>query len=107
MDKNLDKDTLAIQAEQTKLKGLTENAGWQIVKMRLIKRVANLLSLNNPEIMNTPSDMLLQVITAKKTAADELMSWLREIEGDVAQGESNQILIQKTTEGLIYNEDEK
>lgn len=103
-DKDLDKDTQKVLEEGSRLKSLVQNEGWGTAKMKLIKRVANLLSLNNSDLMNTPADLLLQVMTAKKTAADELLGWLKEIEGDVEQAKGNEELVTEVTESLIYEE---
>jgi hypothetical protein len=102
--KELDKETQKVVTYSEKLKALTQHEGWVIVKDKLLKEIANLMTIND---MVTQSDPLtiIQIIAAKKRAADILLNWLRDIEGTVAQADGNQSVLDKLVEDFIINED--
>lgn len=105
MNKELDKDTQKIDSEGKALEGLIQHEGWALAKAKLISRVANLLSIDQVDIMNTTPDMIIAAITAKKTASTILLDWIKEVEGTANQHKGNAELIEQTVSDFVIREE--
>ena len=83
----LDSETEIIFSEGDKLKQMTESAGWSIARERLLKKAATLLNIADLSDINP--DTIIKVIGIRQETAKNLLSWMKEIESDVEQHQSN------------------
>lgn len=101
----LDKETEKIINHSDKLKGLINHEGWSIAKEKLHREVAKLMSVTDIMQESNP-DTIIQIIAAKKRAADILLKWVADIEGTVFQTEGNKQTLENMVESFIINEED-
>jgi len=101
MTQKIDKDTAEVEVTGNAIKGLVGSQGWAEARMRLIKKVAQLKSISNIDIVNSDAATIIQVIAAKNAAAEILVNWLKDIEGSAEQYTANASLIEKEMEGMV------
>lgn len=103
--KELDKETLKIDAVGTAIKGLVGSDGWVEARKRLVRKVAELKMISGKDIQEATPETIIQVIASKETAATILLDWLRDIEGTVEQHDGNQELMVNEVENIVMDLD--
>jgi hypothetical protein len=106
MPKKIDKETDKLVKENESLKDLIKSSGWQIVRTNFIKKIGELYSINSIDILNTPASDIVQVIGAKKTAADILTKILKDIDGSVDQFDGNRAMMKSVEEDFTVRYEE-
>ena len=104
MKNELDQETQRIAQQGAELKAMCESEGWKIAKQKLYEKVANLLNINSTEILNAEASTIIQVIASRKTAADILGQFIKDIEGDVEQHQGNKEMMQAVDEIFIVRQ---
>jgi len=102
--KEIDKETQRINHEGEELKAMTKSEGWSLAKGKMLGKIADLLNLSSVDVQNADAATIIQVIGAKKMAADILLSFIREVEGDVAQHEGNKDMMKSVEEIFIIRQ---
>lgn len=92
--KKLDKETKRIVDRGQALKDLVEGAGWKEARQRLISYVAAIRDITS--LTSKDEKTLFQEVAGRQIAAEALLNWLKEIEGDAEQFKSNAGLIEET-----------
>lgn len=103
--KELDKETQKVQTKGDNVRGLTSHEGWPIVRSMLHKKVGELLSLTSDVLTQSDPNTIIQIIAAKKRAADILVQWLNDVEGIAKQAEGNAPLLESIVYDFIINGD--
>lgn len=102
--KEVDAETQKLQRDGQELKNMVQSDGWKIARGRLVERMANLMNIASVDVMQADPATIVQVIGARKLAADELISFLRDIEGSVEQFEGNKEMMKSIEEVYIYRQ---
>ena len=104
--KVIDADTQALMRDGEALKDLCQSAGWQIVRTRFIKKIGELLNINATDILSADASSIVQIIGAKKTAADILTKVLQDIDSSVDQHDGNKAMMVGIEENFIIKTEE-
>ena len=98
----MDKETKKILSEGEQIQQMTETQGWQIVKERIFKRLADAGSILGIESKD-PEKMMLE-LSAKQMAVQIVIDWLREdVDGEVEKHKNyNEILTKQQIGYLRY-----
>jgi hypothetical protein len=97
----MDNETKKLNEEREKLKMMVESEAWGIVKERLLKRAATLLNLADISDLNPQT--IVQLIGIRQETAKNLLSWMKEIEGDVNQHKDNVPTFKEISDEYIIN----
>ena len=100
--KVIDKETDSIIKDGEALRVLCKSAGWQIVRRRFINKIGELLNINSTDILSADASSIVQIIGAKKTSADILTKFLKDIDGTVEQHEGNKAMMTSIEEMMQY-----
>lgn len=99
--KETDLETQQLLRDGESLKALCKSDGWQIVRKRFIGKIGELLNINSTDILSADANTIVQVIGAKKTAADILTKILRDIDGSVDQHDGNKAMMISVEEDFV------
>lgn len=95
----MNEETAKILSEQDKLRLLTEHDGWATVKALLMGTVVELQSIDGIDT-SSPENVVID-IKSRQIASKKLLDWLREIEGTVEQGKTNDSLLPKKDSYIV------
>lgn len=99
---NLDKETMEILAKGEEINNFTNSTGWGIVKRNLLERAARLTDISSIDITtNSPEDLLIQIKVNRK-ASQELLDWLKDVEGSVELHKANKDAVKAIHNELIF-----
>lgn len=84
----MNEDTKKVLTEGETLRLLIEGDGWALARGKLVNLILDLQNINNLDASDPQA--LIVDLKARKTAADILYGWLRDIEGTAEQHVNNQ-----------------
>ena len=95
-----DKATAKILSETEELDLMVRGTGWSIARRRLILGASDLLNIS---FIKTEDPIALSAeIKARKMAADYLLAFINDIEGEAKRNRGLQELFKEETDGLIF-----
>lgn len=101
----MDKDNQQIIAVGKILKDFIAHEGYSFMKKALLNKVSELIDLHNLDLNMTPEQLSIEV-KANKKASQIILDVIRlEIEGTVAQAETNTQGLTLNDKGYIVRED--
>lgn len=84
---SLDKETTETLSKQQTVSDFVQSDGWSYVRAKLIDKIMDLQSIKNID-SSSPENAVLD-LKVKNACVDILIEWLKEIEGEAAQGSYN------------------
>jgi hypothetical protein len=96
----IDKETQKIYNESTELKNMVKSTGWGYARERLMQKIVTIGDLT---LLDTSADplVLAQDIKVNQRVVKELLAWLNEIEGIVAQEQQARGVIEQYKRDVI------
>ena len=81
------------------IKETLKSNGWGLIRAKLTEQIMDLQSVMNIDAENP--EEVVRDIKARRTAIDILVSWLKDVEGDLEQYEDNKNLLEDEDNGII------
>ena len=88
----LDKETKELVTDQQKIKSLTEQEGWPIVRALFLKKAAEMINITDINVLNPISGNLVAEIGMRQLASARLIEILKDVEGTAEQFDANEAL---------------